>query len=187
MSFRNSFFADGAPVATARAGNVIGGGDWSEERLIPDCIRALGSGRPVSLRYPDAIRPWQHVLEPLSGYLALAQALVTAPLNAPRAVNFGPDPSSFCMVRSVVDAFGARLAGYPGWIRDPAPQPPEAQALTLSSTLAARTLGWRPRLDIREALSWAADWYLAYSAGEDMWAFCKAQIERYGQLMRQTP
>ncbi len=104
-SFRESFFEDGAPIATARAGNVIGGGDWSQDRLIPDCVRALGAGEPVALRYPEAIRPWQHVLEPLSGYLAFAQALVQAPAATPRAVNFGPDPSSFCTVREVVEAF----------------------------------------------------------------------------------
>src|SRR6202165_4361797 len=182
-SFRDSFFADGPPIATARAGNVIGGGDWSEERLIPDCVRALESGRPVVLRYPDAVRPWQHVLEPLSGYLTLAEALVTVPKKAPRAVNFGPDPASFCTVREVVDAFGARFAGKPGWVRDPSPQPPEAQALTLSSALAGHALGWRPRLDMRESISWTADWYLAHSAGEDMVAFSEAQIARYRELM----
>jgi CDP-glucose 4,6-dehydratase len=178
-SFRDSFFADGPPIATARAGNVIGGGDWSEDRLIPDCVRALKSGHSVNLRYPDAIRPWQHVLEPLSGYLALAEGLVNAPQTTPRAVNFGPDPASFCTVREVVDAFGARFAGKPGWVRDPAPQPSEAQALTLSSALAARALGWHPRLDIRESLSWTADWYLAHSAGENMVEFSEMQIARF--------
>jgi CDP-glucose 4,6-dehydratase len=183
-SFRGSFFGGGPPIATARAGNVIGGGDWSEDRLIPDCVRALASGQAVNLRYPEAIRPWQHVLEPLSGYLTLAQALVEAPQKTPRAVNFGPDPASFCTVREVVDAFGARFAGKPGWVRDPAPQPPEAQALTLSSELAARTLDWRPRLDIRESLSWTAQWYSAHSAGENMVGFSAAQIGRYRELMR---
>lgn len=186
MSFRDSFFVDGPPIATARAGNVIGGGDWSEDRLIPDCVRALKSGQSVNLRYPDAVRPWQHVLEPLSGYLTLAQALVTAPKKTPRAVNFGPDPASFCTVSEVVDAFGARFAGRPGWVRDPAPQPPEAQALTLSSTLAGHALGWHPRLDIRESLSWTADWYLAYAAGENMLAFSEAQIARYRELMKRS-
>jgi CDP-glucose 4,6-dehydratase len=186
-SFRDSFFADGPPLATARAGNVIGGGDWSEDRLIPDCIRALQSGKAVNLRYPDAVRPWQHVLEPLSGYLTLAQALVTAPKETPRAVNFGPDPASFCTVREVVDAFGARFAGRPGWVSDPAPQPAEAQALTLSSTLAAHALGWHPRLDIRESLSWTADWYLAHSAGENMVTFSAAQLARYRELMKRPP
>jgi len=184
-SFRDSFFAQAPPIATARAGNVIGGGDWSEDRLIPDCVRALRSGQPVNLRYPDAIRPWQHVLEPLSGYLALAEALVTAPQNTLRAVNFGPDPASFCTVHEVVEAFGARFAGRPGWVRDPAPQPPEAQALTLSSALALHSLGWRPRLDIGESLSWTADWYLAHSTGENMLAFSKVQIARYRELMEQ--
>ncbi|HEY1313460.1 MAG TPA: CDP-glucose 4,6-dehydratase, partial [Steroidobacteraceae bacterium] len=186
-SFRDSFFADGAPIATARAGNVIGGGDWSQERLIPDCVRALESGEPVSLRYPDAVRPWQHVLEPLSGYLSLAQGLVTAPEKTPRAVNFGPDPASFCTVRAVVETFAARFAGYPRWVRDPAPQPPEAEALTLASTLAAQSLGWRPRLDIGASVSWAADWYWAHSAGENMLAFSKAQIARYRELMKRSP
>jgi CDP-glucose 4,6-dehydratase len=119
------------------------------------------------------------VLEPLSGYLALAQGLVTAPARTPRAVNFGPDPASFCTVREVVDAFGARFAGKPGWVRDPAPQPSEAQALTLSSALAARALSWHPRLDIGESLSWTADWYLAHSAGENMVEFSEMQIARY--------
>ena len=186
-SFRDSFFADGPPLATARAGNVIGGGDWSPDRLIPDCVRALESRQPVSLRYPDAIRPWQHVLEPLSGYLALAEALVRTPEKAPHAVNFGPDPASFCTVREVVDAFGARFGGMPGWVRDHAPQPPEAQALTLSSALAGQTLGWHPRLGIRESLSWTADWYLAHSAGENMTAFSEAQIARYRELKTRSP
>src|SRR6202789_2632416 len=183
-SFRDSFFSGGPPLATARAGNVIGGGDWSEDRLIPDCVRALKSGKAVNLRYPDAVRPWQHVLEPLSGYLTLAQALVTAPKSTPRAVNFGPDPASFCSVREVVDALGTRFAGRPGWVSDPAPQPAEAQALTLSSTLAAHAFGWRPRLDIRESLSWTADWYLAHSAGENMATFSAAQLARYRELMK---
>jgi CDP-glucose 4,6-dehydratase len=186
MSFRDSFFADGPPLATARAGNVIGGGDWSEDRLIPDCVRAVKSGHPVNLRYPDAIRPWQHVLEPLCGYLTLAEALVRAPPKTPRAVNFGPDPASFCTVHEVVDAFGARFAGKPGWVRDPAPQPAEAQALTLSSSLAGQSLGWYPRLDIHESLSWTADWYLAHAAGENMRAFSRAQIARYRTLMNRS-
>jgi CDP-glucose 4,6-dehydratase len=183
-SFRDSFFADGPPIATVRAGNVVGGGDWSTDRLLPDCVRALAAGSAVSLRYPDAVRPWQHVLEPLSGYLALAQALIEAPQSAPRAVNFGPDPSSFCTVREVVDAFGSRFQGKPGWIRDPSPHPAEAAALTLSSGLAGRSLGWHPRLDIHETLAWTADWYLAHSAGEDMLAFSESQILRYVELMR---
>jgi len=178
-SFRESFFKDGPPLATVRAGNVIGGGDWSEDRFIPDCVRGLATRTPVLLRYPDAVRPWQHVLEPLGGYLALAQALVQAPDSAPRAVNFGPDPASFCAVRQVVDAFSARFAGRPGWERDGSAHPAEAGALTLSSALAARALGWRPKLTIAESLSWTADWYQAYTMGKYMQTFTEAQLAEY--------
>ena len=178
-SFRESFFKDGPPLATVRAGNVIGGGDWSQDRLIPDCVRALETRTPVLLRYPDAVRPWQHVLEPLSGYLALAQSLVQAPGSAPRAVNFGPDPASFCPVHQVVDAFSARFGGKPGWERDRGPHPLEARALTLSSGLAERTLGWRPCLGIAESVAWTANWYRAHAAGEDMVRFSEAQIAEF--------
>jgi CDP-glucose 4,6-dehydratase len=178
-SFRDSFFQSGPPLATARAGNVIGGGDWSADRLIPDCVRALAAGAPVSLRYPDAVRPWQHVLEPLSGYLRLAQALVETPGAAPRAVNFGPNPASFCTVHEVVEVFSARFGGKPGWQRDAGEHPQEAKALTLSSSLAQRSLSWRPRLNVAASLAWTADWYRAHTAGEDMLTFSRAQISRY--------
>jgi CDP-glucose 4,6-dehydratase len=180
-SFRDSFFNTGPPIASARAGNVIGGGDWSQDRLIPDCVRALQAKEPVTLRYPDAVRPWQHVLEPLSGYLMLAQALVETPA-APRAVNFGPNPSSFRTVRDVVDAFSARFSGRPGWRRDPGEHPKEAAALTLSSALAMKALHWQPRLGIDDSLAWTADWYQAYAAGADMVKFSEAQILEYQSL-----
>jgi len=178
-SFSESFFVDGPPISTVRAGNVIGGGDWSPDRLIPDCVRALAAGKSVVLRNPDAVRPWQHVLEPLSGYLMLAQALARDPDSAPRAVNFGPDAASFCTVREVVNGFSARFGGKPGWTRDSSPHPAEARALTLSSGLAERALGWRPRLGIAESLAWTADWYRAHAAKEDMVKFSQAQIARY--------
>jgi CDP-glucose 4,6-dehydratase len=181
-SFRESFFRDGPAIATARAGNVIGGGDWSVDRLIPDCVRAVLSGQPVSLRYPDSVRPWQHVLEPLSGYLALAQALVEDPGRAPRAVNFGPAAADSRTVGEVVDAFSTRFDGRPGWTRDAAVHPPEARALRLSSRLAERTLSWRARLDIADSLSWTADWYKAYMAGANMLEYSQEQITRYRQL-----
>jgi CDP-glucose 4,6-dehydratase len=181
-SFRDSFFIEGPPIASVRAGNVIGGGDWSEDRLIPDCVRALHRNEPVSLRYPDAIRPWQHVLEPLSGYLALARALVHSPQSAPRAVNFGPNPSSFCSVREVVESFSARFGGRPGWRRDGGMHPQEASALTLSSGLAHSTLHWSPRLSVGESLAWTADWYRAHAAREDMEKYTRQQISRYESL-----
>jgi CDP-glucose 4,6-dehydratase len=186
-SFRESFFREGARIATARAGNVIGGGDWSVDRLIPDCVRALLSGQPVGLRYPEAVRPWQHVLEPLSGYLELAQALVEDPERAPRAVNFGPAAAASCAVGEVVDTFSTRFDGKPGWIRDASVHPPEARALRLSSRLAERTLGWRASLDIAESLSWTADWYKSYMAGANMLEYSLKQITRYRQLAGARP
>jgi len=181
-SFRDSFFSGGPPVATARAGNVIGGGDWSADRLIPDCVRALEAGTPVVLRYPGAVRPWQHVLEPLGGYLALAEALVRTPAVAPRAVNFGPDAASFRTVQEVVDGFSARFGGKPGWALDASEHPLEARALTLSSALAERALGWRPCLEIAETLAWTADWYRAFASEENMVSYSQTQIARYETL-----
>lgn len=183
-SFRDSFFSQGPPLASARAGNVIGGGDWSVDRLIPDCVRALDAGTPVTLRYPAAVRPWQHVLEPLSGYLALAHALVRSPDTAPRAVNFGPDPGDFCSVSDVVDAFSARFDGKPGWKPDAASHPVEPRALTLSSTLAERSLHWRPRLGLQESLCWTADWYGARAKGENMLAFTERQLADYRERLQ---
>jgi CDP-glucose 4,6-dehydratase len=180
-SFRDSFFTAAPPIATVRAGNVIGGGDWSPDRLIPDCVRALEARQPVKLRYPHAVRPWQHVLEPLGGYLTLAERLVRDPASAPRAVNFGPDAASFCTVKQVVDAFSARFGGKPGWEPDPGVHPSEARALTLSSRLAERTLGWRPELSIDESLAWTADWYRTQAEKEDMVKYSEAQLERYMQ------
>ena len=129
LSFRKSFYGADAPIATARAGNVIGGGDWSAERLIPDCVRALAAGTPVSLRYPHAVRPWQHVLEPLSGYLALLQALMEFPQSAPRAINFGPAAAESCTVlRGRRESISARdSAANLGWVRDTQEHPPEMQ------------------------------------------------------------
>jgi CDP-glucose 4,6-dehydratase len=141
----------------------------------------------VSLRYPEAIRPWQHVLEPLSGYLALARALVQAPAATPRAVNFGPNAASFCTVHEVVEAFSARFAGRPGWRRDAGAHFKEASALTLSSSLAETTLGWRPRLSVAASLAWTADWYRAHSAGENMTKYSEAQIAQYQSLQAAGP
>lgn len=181
-SYRDSFFRSGAAIATARAGNVIGGGDWSADRLIPDCLRALDEGAPVSLRYPRAVRPWQHVLDPLAGYLRFAEALACATEQTPRMLNFGPDPGSFRTVAEVVDGFSACFGGKPGWLSDPRPQPPEAAALRLSSALARRTLGWCPRLDIGAALSWTAEWHRAMRAGEDVGRVTRGQIRMYRHL-----
>jgi CDP-glucose 4,6-dehydratase len=185
-SYRDSFFAGGPPIATARAGNVIGGGDWSADRLVPDCVRALAAGAPVSLRYPESVRPWQHVLEPLGGYLTLAQRLIDTPQRAPRAVNFGPDAASFSTVKDLVERFSARFGAKPGWAQDGAAHPAEAKALTLSSSLAERALDWRPALKLEEAVAWTAEWYRAHAAKENMVAFSEEQIERYETLRRRS-
>jgi CDP-glucose 4,6-dehydratase len=184
--FRDSFYRDGPPIATARAGNVIGGGDWSPDRLIPDCVRALDQGVPVALRYPDAVRPWQHVLEPIWGYLSLAEALVKSPAKTPSAVNFGPDPQSFCTVHEVVEVFSQCFDGKPGWTHAAGPRVQEATNLTLSSSLAQAALNWHARLTLAEALSWTADWYRAHRAGDDMAKFSRAQILRYRELINRS-
>jgi CDP-glucose 4,6-dehydratase len=178
-SFRESFFRCGPRLATARSGNVIGGGDWSAERLIPDCVRAIEAGRPVRLRYPDATRPWQHVLEPLSGYLVLARALVEAPERTPATVNFGPDPASCRTVREVVEGFSGAFGGAPGWEPDPGEHVAEAATLTLSSELAARTLGWHRTLQFARSLAWSADWYRAWRDGENMLEFSRRQLHSF--------
>jgi CDP-glucose 4,6-dehydratase len=187
QSFRDSFFSDGPPIATARAGNVIGGGDWATDRLVPDCVRALAAGQPVTLRYPKAVRPWQHVLEPVGGYLAMAEALVDRPGTTPLALNFGPDPASFCTVATVVEGFSQCFGGKPGWVQDGRENPPEAAALTLSSALAHQALGWRPALDIDATLAWTADWYRAHLDGADIQGFSLQQIARYQALASHAP
>jgi CDP-glucose 4,6-dehydratase len=187
QSFTDSFLnVEGAPaIATARAGNVVGGGDWSLDRLVPDVVRAHTAGAKVQLRYPAAIRPWQHVLEPLHGYLTLAQRLTENPRapTTPRAVNFGPDPDSFLTVAEVVDTLVAALGGQSrpgsGWAQAPGTHLPEAAALTLSSELAQQTLGWRPRLTMPETIEWTAHWYAALAKGGDARALMLAQIFDY--------
>ena len=185
-SFRGSYWPKDRALATARAGNVIGGGDWSTDRLIPDCVRALESRQPVRLRYPHAVRPWQHVLEPLSGYLRQVEHMVRHPANAPAALNFGPSPEAFRSVSEVVDLFSARFAGLPGWVSENAPAAAEAAFLTLNSDLARRELGWHPRLSLDVALQWTADWYRAHRDGKDMAAYSLDQIERFQDARREV-
>ncbi len=159
---------------------MIGGGDWSEDRLVPDLWRAARAGRPVELRNPAATRPWQFVLDPLSGYLAYVEALA-GPDGAkmPRALNFGPDSGDTITVAEtaalVLEGFGDRR----GWIVAAGPHPAEARALTLDSGLARRVLGWRARLTAREALRWAVEWYRGFDDGIDADRLTAAQIERY--------
>ena len=181
QSYRKSFFKGGnVRLATARAGNVIGGGDWSKDRLVPDFMRAREAGQPIALRYPNAVRPWQHVLEPLSGYLAFAEALANASDDSlPPALNFGPDEQSSATVADIANALGEADGGGEHWRQAPGTHAGEAAILKLDSALAMHTLGWRPRLSLKDGLAWTTDWYRAHRAGAEMRAFSIAQIAAY--------
>jgi CDP-glucose 4,6-dehydratase len=182
-SYRRTLLADHAvAVATARAGNVIGGGDWGDDRLVPDVVRALDAGQPVQLRYPNAVRPWQHVLDPLLGYILLAERLLDDTACAPAALNFGPLDTAGCTAAEVADALSTRFGGKPGWEPDTGDAPPETPLLRLSARRAAETLGWQPRLDLARALDWTAEWYLEYMRGGDMRAVTMDQIAAYESL-----
>jgi CDP-glucose 4,6-dehydratase len=183
-SYARSFFAlRGVPVATARAGNVIGGGDWSEDRIVPDIWRAFRAGRPVELRYPDATRPWQHVLEPLAGYLRYAEALASPGGAAlPMALNFGPDPAETLTVAQVVERFQAAYGRADGWRRSPGEHPKEAPRLAVDARLATAALGWRPQLGPEASVAWTAEWYQAFDAGEPAASLTLRQLRRFQEL-----
>jgi CDP-glucose 4,6-dehydratase len=168
-AFRRSFFADsGSPrLASVRAGNVIGGGDWAEGRLIPDVMSAALEGTPIEVRHPDAIRPWQHVLNPLSGYLALAQAAWDEPAYA-TAFNFGPPDDDARPVRWVVDRLIERWPDPVAWHLDTGAHPHEATYLKLDSTRARDRLGWTPGWHLGEALDAIVEWYLALRDGREL-------------------
>jgi CDP-glucose 4,6-dehydratase len=181
-SMAASFFAaKGVAVATARAGNVIGGGDWSEDRLIPDIWRAVRAGEPLRLRKPNATRPWQHVLEPLAGYLAYLERLARGD-EVPSALNFGPPPDEVLTVAQVADAMLGAAGSTQRWIKVEEPQPKEAEFLTLDPALAMNAIGWRPRLSALDALDWTAGWYRAVADGADVRRTVLEQIRRYEAL-----
>lgn len=170
-SWRASFAATLPPIATARAGNVIGGGDFGAQRLVPDLVRAGLAGLPLRLRRPEATRPFQHVLDVLRGYLLLAERLAQG--EAPPAVNFGPADGEI-RVRDLIAAWMPAVE----WQQEEGPVMPEAPRLGLDSGLAATTLGWRPRLSTPEAIAETARWYAAWHRGEDVQALALAAIDR---------
>lgn len=186
-AYRNSFFAPadyathGVSVASARAGNVIGGGDWAADRLVPDLIRGFSEGRCVILRNPDAIRPWQYVLEPLSGYLLLLERMFDHGREHSAAWNFGPDPAEERPVSWVADQVVAKW-GSGEWEHDSCVQPYEAKTLRLDSSKARCSLGWQPRLTLADALEWTVHWYKGHIEGNDAREMCLRQIQDYQRL-----
>jgi CDP-glucose 4,6-dehydratase len=182
-SWAESYFTGrGVSVATVRAGNVIGGGDWSEDRLIPDVWRAARAGKPVELRYPNATRPWQHVLEPLAGYLEFAEDLGLGRGGLPPSLNFGPATDEELPVSEVAQTIGRALGAEQGWKPAPNPEYAEMKLLALDSRLATQTLNWRPRLTARGALEWTAEWYRRVHDGENARSVTLEQINRYAEL-----
>jgi CDP-glucose 4,6-dehydratase len=178
-AWRASFFegADAPLIATARAGNVIGGGDVCADRLVPDALAAFARGMPLELRYPDAIRPWQFVLEPLRGYLMLAERLHRGDRSCARGWNFGPAESDCRPVREVAERLAAVWGGSARIGRATGPARHEANFLRLDCAHAQTLLGWRPRIALDRALAMTVDWQQAAAGGDDMRAFSLAQIE----------
>lgn len=184
-AYRHSFFnpakyADhGVALASARAGNVVGGGDWAPDRLIPDCVRALLRNKPVVLRFPQAVRPWQHVLEPLSGYLLLARHLIEQGDSFAEAWNFGPPADDAITVEAVVAEMCRQWGDGARYETEGGNHPHEAHCLKLDSSKARSRLGWQPRWDIKETTARIVEWTRAYRDQQDMLEMCLRQIREY--------
>ena len=183
-AYRDSFFARQGDerrvfLASARAGNVIGGGDWARDRLIPDAVRAFADGKTLKIRNPHATRPWQHVLEPLRGYLMLAQSLYEQGGAFASAWNFGPKSGDAQPVRWIVDRIVSTWGAPASWEVERGEHPHEAQMLHLDWSKAAQQLGWRPALDLAEAVTMTIDWYRGFLRGESARTQCLEQIDSY--------
>jgi CDP-glucose 4,6-dehydratase len=187
-AYRSSFFPmdrlqeHGVAIATARAGNVIGGGDWSEDRLIPDLIRGFQTHQPAHIRHPKAIRPWQHVLEPLFGYIQLAEQLLAQKKEAASAFNFGPGEEDAWPVDRIADALARMWGEGARWVSDAGANVHEAQSLKLDASKARAELGWRPRFNIETALEWTVSWYRAWNQGTDLQRETQSQIAAYQNI-----
>ena len=178
-AYRDSFFTkSGVQLATARAGNVIGGGDWSKNRLIPDVLRSLDASEVITVRSPLAIRPWQHVLEPVSGYILLAQKLGEDKNKYNEAWNFGPEENDCWSVEKIV-TYVCRIAKRGSWIPLDIDQPHEAGLLKLDSSKAKANLSWSPRWKVSEALRKTLKWHQEFLSGTDMYGYSLAQIMEY--------
>ncbi|WP_421193224.1 CDP-glucose 4,6-dehydratase [Aeromonas enteropelogenes] len=180
-SYRRSFLQhNGIALASARAGNVIGGGDWSVDRLLPDAIKAWQQSKPVFIRNPASVRPWQHVLDPLAGYLTLAQALYHHP-DLAMAYNFGPEADDAIPVGELM---GLAVQHWPGAdvvVQVQLNAPHEAALLRLNASRATQVLEWQPRWRVTQAVMRSMDWYLGFYAGKDAWELCCADIRAYGE------
>lgn len=189
-AYRESFFPPaslerhGIAVASARAGNAIGGGDWTSDQLIPDLMRAFLAGRPCLIRNPYAIRPWQFVLEPLRGYLTLAEKLSEDATHFADGWNFGPADSDAKPVSWIADALARSWGDDASWSRDAGLHPREAHFLKLDASKAKVCLDWHPLLALHQALDWIIEWYRTFQAGGDLPRLTRAQIERYEALSR---
>ncbi|MBI4347011.1 MAG: CDP-glucose 4,6-dehydratase [Elusimicrobia bacterium] len=181
-SYRRSFFADRIGLASARAGNVVGGGDWAKDRILPDCARALRAGKPIVVRNPASVRPWQHVLEPLSGYLQLAARLLDDPGRFSGPWNFGPADSERITVLELTRLFVKAWGSGKFVIRKDIGAVHEARTLALDPAKAAKLLGWRSALSAEETIAETVAWYKASGTrGFDAAAFTLGQIDAYGR------
>ena len=179
-AYRRSFFANGGPaLATARAGNVIGGGDWATDRLVPDILRAFEKGQPVVIRNPHSTRPWQHVLEPLSGYLVLAQCLWNGGEAFAGGWNLGPRDEDARAVQWIVERLVRLWGDGARWQLDGREHPHEANYLKLDISKARAALAWQPRWSLSETLDHIVTWHRAWLAGDDVRALCLHQIDQY--------
>jgi CDP-glucose 4,6-dehydratase len=182
-SYRRSFFSPELygshqkSIAAVRAGNVIGGGDYSDDRIIPDIVRALEFGETVGLRNPRSVRPWQHVLEPLGAYLLLAGRMSEDPVRFSTAFNFGPDANDMVTVENLTNIFLEKFGGGKYNFTEQEKAPHEAKLLLLDSSKAETMLGWKPQLDARKAIEWSAEWYA--DKGNDAHTKCMKQIKKY--------
>ena len=186
-AYRDSFFSNGhgAKILTARAGNVIGGGDFAADRIVPDAFRAFLADRPLHIRNPAAVRPWQHVLEPLTGYLMLIEAALTGAVRADGGWNFGPGAGAEQSVETLVTRFIETYGGDASWSRDHGDHPHEAHLLRLDTTKAREALRWSPLLDFGQTVDWTTQWYRDLADGRDIVETTMAQIDQYlGQRVR---
>jgi CDP-glucose 4,6-dehydratase len=187
-AYRDSFFPPGSldrhgvAVASARAGNVIGGGDWTANQLIPDLMRAFLAGQPCLIRNPSAIRPWQFVLEPLRGYLLLAERLTEDGARFATGWNFGPSEEDAKPVSWIADKLSCSWGNNASWTQDGERHPQEAHTLKLDTSKARASLDWHPMLPLNSALDWIVTWYRAFHEGEDLLRLTQAQIEHYEAL-----